>query len=259
MIGPLRRRSSWPSSIATGLIGWVGFAIIVPLALGYAGSLRELLILAVIAAVVQVAVLRAGFTILRLDRGLVAGAAWGGVTAAAIVAAEMCFSATLRQHPWLALATAVYVGIPVGAFLSYFHRDDRTIEAEAAGAGRPVDYGRDAHWLDPFVYGALAYEIALVPRTPEVAISAAVVGMIVGVVAAGVSHFILSRWGNAPATIPAAMLAGAVLGAPTGFLFRGYAASLLLPLAAAGALAGALTFLTTALVGRRLALRERGA
>jgi hypothetical protein len=124
----------------------------------------------------------------------------------------MCFSATLRQHPWLALATAVYVGIPVGGFLSYFHRDDRAIEAEAAG--RPVDYGRDAHWLDPFVYGALAYEIALVPRTPEVAISAAVVGMIVGVVAAGVSHFILSRWGNAPATIPAAKPVGAPSTAP---------------------------------------------
>ena len=41
MIGPFRRRSSGPSSIATGLIGWVGFAIIVPLALGYPGPLRE--------------------------------------------------------------------------------------------------------------------------------------------------------------------------------------------------------------------------
>lgn len=258
MIGPFRRRSSWPSSIATGLIGWVGFAIIVPLALGYAGSLRELFLLAVIAAVVQVAVLRASFRALRMDRGVVTGALWGGLTAAAIVAGEMTFSAALRAHAYIAMATGVYVGIPVGAFLSYFHRDDHAIEAEA-GAGRPVDYGRDAHWLDPFVYGALAYEVALLPRTPEVAISAAVVGMIVGVVAAGVSHFILSRWGNAPATIPAATLVGAVLGAPTGLLFRAYASSLFLPLAAAGALAGALTFLTTAAVGRRLAVRERGA
>jgi uncharacterized membrane protein YeaQ/YmgE (transglycosylase-associated protein family) len=259
MIGPLRRRSSWPSSIATGLIGWVGFAIIVPLALGYAGSLRELFRLAVIAAVAQVVMLRAGFKLLRLDRGLVAGAAWGGVTAAAIVAGEMVFSPALRAHPYIAMATGVYVGIPVGAFLSYFHRDDRAIEAEAASAGRPVEYGRDAHWLDPFVYGALAYEVALLPRTPEVAISAAVAGMIVGVVAAGVSHFVFSRWGNAAGTIPAAMLVGAVLGAPTGLLFRAYAASLFLPLAAAGALAGALTFLATAAVGRRLAMRERGA
>jgi len=237
----------------------VGFAIIVPLALGYGGSLRELLVLAVLAAVVQVSLLRAAFTTLRLERGIKAGARWGGLTAAPIVAAAAAFSPAVRRHPFIAVATGIYVGIAVGAFLSYFHRDDRAIEAEARAAGRAVDYGRDAHWLDPFVYGALAYEVALLPRTPEVAISAAVVGMIVGVVAAGVSHFILSRWGNAAATIPAAMLAGGVLGAPTGFLFRAYATSLLLPPAAAGAIAGALTFLVTALVGRRLALRERGA
>ncbi|HEY8148680.1 MAG TPA: hypothetical protein VIK51_07220 [Vicinamibacteria bacterium] len=259
MIGPFRRRSSWPSSVATGLIGWVGFAIIVPLALGYTGPLRELFFLAVLAAVVQVAVLRAAFTALRLDRGPKVGATWGGLTAALIVAGEMAFSSALRQHPYLAMATGVYVGIAVGGFLSYFHLDDRSIQAEARNAGRPVDYGRDAHWLDPFVYGALAYEVAFLPRTPEVAISAAVVGMIVGVVAAGVSHFILSRWGNTGATVPAAALVGAALGTPTGFLFRTHAVSLLLPPVASGAIAGALTFLVTAVVGSRLALRERGA
>ena len=50
-----------------------------------------------------------------------------------------------------------------------------------------------------------------------------------------------------------------VLGTPTGFLSRAHAASLLLPPAAAGAIAGALTFLVTAVVGSRLARRERGA
>src|SRR6185503_2502788 len=140
------------------------------------------------------------------------------------------------------MVTGVYVGIPVGAFLSYFHRDDRKVQDEAKAAGKPVDYGRDAHWLDPFVYGAIAYEVALLPRSADLAISAAVVGMIVGVVAAGVSHFILSKWGNSAATIPAAMAAGAAIGAPTGLLFRGYAESLLLPPLVVGAVAGALTF-----------------
>ena len=259
MVGPFKRRSSWPSSFATGLIGWLGFAIIVPLALDHRGSLRELAVLAVAAAVVQVTLLRAAFTALHLERGVKVGAAWGGVTGALVVAAAAPVSPVLRQHLALAMAVGVYVGIAVGGFLSYFHRDDRAIEAEAKDAGRAVDYGRDAHWLDPFVYGALAYEVALLPRTPELAISACVVGMIVGVVAAGVSHFILSRWGNAAVTIPAATLMGAALGTPTGFLFRAHEAALVLPPAAAGAIAGALTFLVTALVGRRLARLERAA
>lgn len=259
MIGPFKRRSSWPSSIATGLIGWVGFAIIVPLGLGRAGPLGNLFLMAALAALIQVIVLRLAFSALRLDRAIRAGAVWGGVTAALIVAGEMALFAELRAYPGIATATGIYVGIPVGAFLSYFHRDDRRIEAEAKAAGHPVDYGRDAHWLDPFVYGALAYEVALLPRTLDVALGAAVVGMIVGVVAAGVSHFILSRWRNSTGTIPAAMVAGAVLGTPTGLLFRSFEANLLLPLLAEGAIAGALTFLATAAVGRRLATLERGA
>jgi hypothetical protein len=259
MIGPFRQRSSWPSSIATGLIGWIGFTIIVPLGLGYSGPLGRWFQMAVLAALVQVVVLRLAFGALKMDRGIRVGALWGGVTAALIVAGAWPLFPEVRAHPVIALVTGVYVGIPVGAFLSYFHRDDRKVEDEAKAMGKPVDYGRDAHWLDPFVYGAIAYEIALLPRSADLAISAAVVGMIVGVVAAGVSHFILSKWGNSAATIPAAMVAGAALGAPTGLLFRGYAESLLLPPLVVGAVAGALTFLATSIVGRKLAALERGA
>lgn len=82
--------------------------------------------------------------------------------------------------------------------------------------------------------------------------------MIVGVVAAGVSHFFLSKWDNSEATIPLGTVAGAMLGVPTGFLFRSYASSLMLPLPIEGAIAGALTFLATAVAGRRLAATERG-
>jgi len=258
MIGPLKRRSSWPSSFATALIGWIGFTVIVALIAGHSGPLGQLLRIAALAAVVQVLVLRLAFFALRMDRSVWKGVIWGGVTAALIVAGEMPAFPDLRDHPYIALITGVYVGMAVGAFLSYFYADDRTIEREAEAAGAPVDYGRDAHWLDPFVYGTVAYLVAFVPRTTDVAISAAVVGMIVGVVAAGVSHFFLSRWENSAATIPAAAVAGAVIGAPTGFLFRSYAASLILPMPIEGAIAGGLTFLATSFVGRSLAEAERG-
>jgi len=78
----------------------------------------------------------------------------------------------------------------------------------------------------------------------------------VGVVAAGVSHFFLARFGNAPITIPIAAVAGMPLGAMTGWLLRAGA-----PIAVSetvrGVMAGALCFAITAAVGRRLAVRER--
>ena len=259
MIGPFKQRSSWLSSFATGLIGWIGVSISVSLALGYTGPLTELLLMALLAAIVQVVFLRLAFTRLRMDQGIAAGALWGGISAAVIAAGEIAMSPLLRGHPAIALVTGVYAGIAVGAFLSYFYNDDRRIEAEAIAARRTVDYGRDAHWLDPFVYGALSYEIALFPRTSDAVIGAAIVGMIVGVVAAGVSHFILSRWQNMAGTVPAATIAGVALGIMTGFLFRQYAADLWFPPPVSGAIAGGLTFLVTAVVGHGLARREREA
>ena len=258
MIGPLRRRSSWPSSLATALIGWIGFTIVVPLALGYTGPLGELFDAAVICAVTQTVVLRLAFNPLGLNRSLLAGSAAGAISGAVLSGLCVALFPVVRPHPVIAIVTGVYIGGAVGIFLSYFHRDDGHIEAEALATGVPVDYGRDAHWLDPFVYGAVAYELALLPRTAEVAICAAVVGMIVGVVAAGVSHFFLSRWNNGLGTLLAATLAGTALGAASGLLFRNYASGLPMPPLTSGAAGGALTFLVTATVGRRLALVESG-
>jgi hypothetical protein len=243
--------------LAAGLIGWVGFAVSVALAFGYAGPLTDVFLAAALAAVVQVVLLRLVFSLLGMDRGLTRGALWGGVSAVLIVTGEVTFLPLIREHSTIALFTGLYVGMAVGTFLSYFHRDDREIEAEAMAAGEPVDYGRDAHWLDPFVYGAVSYEIVLFPRALDAAIGAGVVGMIVGVVAAGVSHFILSRWTNASGTIPASTIAGIALGILTGFLFRQHAAQLWLSPLLAGGIAGGLTFLITAVVGRWLARRER--
>ena len=106
---------------------------------------------------------------------------------------------------------AAYVGAPVGAFLTYFRADDARIEAAARARGRAVDYGRDARWLDPFGYGAAAYLVVFVPRALAAGVGTAIVGAMVGVVAAGVSHFFLARLRNAPITIPIAAVAGAPL------------------------------------------------
>ena len=252
----LQQRSSWPSSLLTGLIGWNGFAVIVPLALGYAETLRPLLLVASGAAVIQVVTLRLAFVPLRMHRSLMAGAIWGGLTAIPLVLGAAQYSELVGQHPWIALLTGIYVGIPVGVFLAYFHRDDREIEAAASAAGRAVDYGRDAHWLDPFIYGAVCYLLAGIPQTIEAAICCATVGSIVGVFAAGLSHFGLSRWNNATWTIPALALFGFGLGTVTGLLFRNYGQSLGTPSLLVGALGGMLTCVTTAIMGRRLSLKE---
>jgi hypothetical protein len=258
MIGPFKRRSSWPSSFATALIGWIGFTVIVALIAGYPGPLAQLFLAATLAALVEVIALRLAFFALGMHRRISNGVGWGGLTGGLIAAGEMTIFPDLIRHPYVALITGVYIGMAVGAFLSYFYIDDRKIESEAQAAGTAVDYGRDAHWLDPFVYGALAYVVVLLPRTTEAGIQAAVVGMIVGVVAAGVSHFFLSTWQNSAATIAVATAGGVALGASTGFLFRSHASSLILPLPMGAAIAGGLTFLATSIIGRTLAARERG-
>lgn len=244
----------------TGLIGWNGFAIIAPLAVGYKGALGELFVAGTLAALAQVLLLRSAFFALRMDRSLVAGGIWGGLTAALLILVERIWIDVVAQHTLMALATGIYVGIPVGAFLSYFYKDDREIESQAAESGvtlADVDYGRDGHWLDPFVYGAVCYLIAFFPARVELAICAATVGSIVGVVAAGVSHFVLSRWNNAVWTIPVAIGGGAVVGLVSGLLFRHYDDLLWMPHLAVGSLAGVLTFASTASVGRMLGLKEQ--
>ena len=252
----LQQRSSWLSSLLTGLIGWNGFVVIVPLALGYTQSLRPLLLVASGAAVIQVVVLRLVFVPLRMHRSLVAGAIWGGLTAVPLVLRAGKFCELVGHHSWIAMVTGVYVGIPIGTFLAYFHRDDRKIEAEAIATGVAVDYGRDAHWLDPFIYGAVCYLIAGIPLTVDAVISCTTVGSIVGVFAAGVSHFGLSRWNNAIWTIPALALLGLGLGTATGILFRNYGHSLGVPYLVVGALGGMLTCVVTATMGRHLSLKE---
>ena len=251
----LKRRSSWPSSFVTALIGWNGFATIAALAFGRAPLLPRLLAIATVCAIVQVVALRGRLHLARRPDGLAGGAVAGAVTALVLALVAMAVLPELARHPVITSLVAAYIGAPVGVFLSYFRRDDARI-AEAHAPGRRVDYGRDAHWLDPFAYGAAAYLVVFAPGTLWLGLATAIVGAMAGVVAAGVSHFFLSRLENAPITIPIAAVAGVPLGAVTGWLLRAG-----VPFAAAattrGLIAGGLCFAITAAVGRRLAARER--
>jgi hypothetical protein len=253
----LKRRSSWSSALVTGLVGWVGLVPVAALALGYAGPVGPLLGFGLGAALVQIAVLRAGFRVLGLGRGLRAGALWGAVSGGLVTAAGLLHYGFLAAHPVLWPLGGAYIGLPVGAFLVYFHRDDRRIEAVADGAGVEADYGRDAHWLEPFAFGAAAYLVVLAPRTPDLAVYAFLVGAIAGVFAAGASHFSPDRWKERTQGLILLVAFGAVPGLLTGLLFRNLRAKLGGHPAALCAGAGVLTFLLTFLRGRALARRER--
>ena len=256
-IGPLKRRSSWPSSFVTGLIGWIGFFVIVGVALGNASLAGTLFLLASAAAITQVFVLRLLFFILRLDRSMIAGAVWGGLTGVALMLIETRVTRIFDPHLVIWLLNGAYIGIAVGIFLGYFFRDDRRKEERAAVNNKPVDYGRDAHWLEPFFFGAVAYLIGFLPNSFALAVIILVIGAISGVVAAGVSHFFIfavARKSIFPILL--CLLVGAIQGAISGLLFRQFAADLSLSPFVHGAIAGSLTYLVTAIRGRSLASKE---
>ncbi|MEP6912926.1 MAG: hypothetical protein ABI923_09240 [bacterium] len=257
-IGPFKRRSSWPSSFVTGLIGWNGFFIIVGAALGQASRAGELFILATAAAILEIVVLRLLFFVLRLDRSMLAGAVWGGLIGGAIVFAETRITQIFAAHPIVWIVNGVYIGIAIGAFLCYFYRDDRRIETEAKEQDLTVDYGRDAHWLEPFIFGLIAYLIGFLPHIFDLAVNVAVVGAMSGVVAAGVSHFFVFSIPRKSFVMPVILcvLAGVVQGGLTGLLFRTFAAELWGSPLVHGAVAGAMTYLMTSLRATQLAGKE---
>ena len=257
-IGPFKRRSSWPSSFVTGLIGWNGFFIIVGAALGQASNAGELFLLATAAAILEIVVLRLLFSVLRLDRSMLAGAVWGGLIGGALVFAETRTTQIFAPHPVVWIVNGVYIGIAIGVFLCYFYRDDRRIEAEAKEQDLTVDYGRDAHWLEPFIFGLIAYLIGFLPHTFDLAVNVAVVGAMSGVVAAGVSHFFVFSIPRKSFVVPVVLcvLAGVVQGALTGLLFRAFATELWGSPLVHGAVSGALTYLMTSLRATQLAGEE---
>lgn len=252
----LQQRSSWPSSLLTGLIGWNGLLIIVALAFGYTTPPATLFLVGTLAALIQVIGLRLAFFKLRMDRGLAYGALSGIVSAGVLMVLERILFPALTQHFVVWFLTALYIGPAVGAFLSYFFRDDREIVA-AATPGLPVDYGRDGHWLEPFAFGAFAYLLVFLPHSLDIGLSALVVGAISGVFAAGASHFVLfSKLRKSVVPFVIGLVGGAVQGAVSGLLFRRVADSLWLSPLTLGAIAGVATYLLTTIRGYALARRE---
>jgi len=255
MFSSLARRSSWPSSLVTGLVGWISFSIIVPLAFGYSGAPWPLLKIAVVMAILQVLILRLAFFPLRLNRGLQIGALWGGLTGAFLIWVGGKFFALLHERPVLWLANGAYIGMAVGAFLSYFYRDDREIEENTAQKGQSPKYGRDAHWLEPFVFGAVAYLLAFLPASPGLAFYVFIVGAFSGVFAAGASHFSPDRWKSSKLLL-LILAAGSLLGMLSSLLFRQFSSEFRGRYWVMGAIAGFLTYLSTFLRGRSLARQE---
>jgi hypothetical protein len=257
MFGPLKQRSSWFSSIATSLIGWNGFFIIMALALGYVVPASSLFLMGSVAALLQVIVLRSAFFLLRMNKSLSIGFFWGTVTGGLIVLIEASFSRMIQDHILIWVLNGAYIGFAVGGFLSYFYRDDQRIKNTSSSImNKDMDYGRDAHWLEPFLFGAISYWLVFLPRSIDLAVYIAIVGAMSGVVAAGTSHFSPDSWKQSFWIFPAILLAGSLQGLITGLLFRQYADSLLLPHLLAGAAAGGLTYLMTFLRGRTLSRRE---
>lgn len=258
MKGFLARRSSWPSSFATGLIGWNGFVLILALALGYDGAAWRVFGLASLVALAQVVVLRAAFAHVALSRGIAHGALWGGAVGGLLIGSALKVPplAWLTEfwrgrELWL-LGVGAYTGAPVGAFLSYFQRDDQRILASTRGEER---FGRDAHWLEPFVFGAASYALSFAPTSPTVLWFVLPVGAMVGVFAAGASHFGSERVNVHGRWWVVAVVIGGVLGAASGLLFRQFSVSLMLLPWVHGTLAGMLTFLLTFARGRVLSRR----
>jgi hypothetical protein len=248
----LRKRSSPLSGLVTGLIGWNGFVVLAALLLGWREAPWRLLAFASTTAVIQVAVLWPAFFLrLVLDgRAVLRGAAWGAATGVATFAPWILEVRAIGQHPVAWLLTALYVGAPVGAFLAYFFRDD----AALAARGEAVDAGRDAHWLEPFGFGAAVFALVCLPRTADAFLYTAVVGAVTGVVAAGMSHFTPDIWKRTPARFLALCAMGAALGVVGAFLLRHQPAAIV-----AAPSAGTLTFIVTLLRGQALVAREAAA
>jgi hypothetical protein len=255
MIRDYRQRSSWLSSLITGLVGWTGFTIIGALAWGYKGAPWNLFAFAAAAAIIQVLFMRVGFFVLQMHRHILIGAFWGGLIGAGLIYGGRFYFSFIESSFIYWLAVGIYIGAPVGAFLSYFYRDDKKLEKEQ-GTQKP-DYGRDAHWLEPFAYGAVAYLPAFIPTSVDLAIYVFLVGAMLGVFAAGSSHFSPDKWKRSFVIITVISLGlGGVLGAATGLLFRQYADEMFLHPLLSGAIGGVLTYIITFLRGRQLARKE---
>jgi hypothetical protein len=242
----LRTRSSPLSGLVTAMIGWNGGVVLVALLVGWSDAPWPLFAMASVTALVQVAVLWPLLYLrLRLDgRAGARGALAGAITGALAFSPWAVAVAALREA-WPAwLAAACVAGASVGGFLAYFFEDDTRL----ASLGLPTDAGRDAHWLEPFVFGAAVFAAVCLPRSVDAATYTVVVGAVAGVVAAALSHYTPDAWKASPGRALGLCAAGAVAGALGALLLRHQCVTL-----AAAPGAGAITVALTLLRGRVLA------
>lgn len=257
-MNPFKQRSSVPSSIVTGLVGWIGFIFIGPLIFGFKMPALTLFILGTVSALVQVIFLRLAFFVLQMQRHIAVGAFWGLVTALGMYYATTTFYPELKEHQFYWLLIYAYIGAPVGAFLSYFFIDDKKIFDATGGQQADTNFGRDAHWLEPFGFGAIAYLIAFFPFTHlDLTFNVFIVGAMSGVFAAGASHFSPDKWKQSFVLLTIIILGlGCFQGLLTGLLFRSYADQLYTNYLLHGMMGGVFTYLMTFARGRQLANKE---
>jgi hypothetical protein len=253
------QRSSLASSYLTGFIGWVGFLVIGELGFALGMSSAALVLMGLACAVIQVIIMRVLFHRLGMQKHVLVGAAWGLLMGALLYVACAYLLPTMWQRPVAWLFVFTYIGAPVGAFLSYFHRDDQDYIAAAGGDPRKANYSRDAHWLEPFAFGLVSYLIAIMPTAgADLFFKVCIVGALSGVFAAGASHFSPDAWKRSwPLLIAIALFAGTVQGLASGWLFRHHAEQLRLSPFLHGAIGGVLTYAWTLIRGRQLSIRTK--
>jgi hypothetical protein len=259
-MNPFKTRSSIPSSFLTGIIGWLGFIFIGPLIFGFKVPSEDLFVLGFLSALLQVAFLRLSFFLLQMYRHILVGAFWGLVTAITLYyITAIYFYSPLMEHQTFWLLIYSYIGAPVGAFLSYFYIDDKKLSSAPNGA--PPHLERDAHWLEPFGYGAVAYLISFFPfQHVDLTVNTFIVGAMSGVFAAGASHFSPDAWKKSFTTITLIVLAvGSIQGFLSGLLFRAYSDQLYSSYIVHGVAGGIFTYLMTFIRGRQLAGKEESA
>lgn len=258
LMNPLQQRSSWASSIVTALVGWLGFVFIGPLMFGFKMAPGIQVALAVSSAIVQVIILRSLFFVLQMHRHILIGAFWGLVSVLLMYYITSIIYPPLKDHAFAWMLNYAYIGTPVGGFLSYFYIDDKKIFDATGGQQPDTNFGRDAHWLEPFAFGAAAYLLVCFPFAHfDLTINTLIVGAISGVAAAGASHFSPDKWKKSIVLLAIIIIGlGGVQGFITGFLLRSYADELYANYLILGAASGILTYLMTFARGRQLAAKE---
>ncbi len=257
-MNPFKQRSSIPSSLLTALVGWLGFMFIGPLIFGFRMPSETLFLIGLCSALIQVIFLRLLFFPLQMHRHLLIGAFWGLASAIAMYFATAQLIEVMADNQFYWLLIYAYIGAPVGGFLSYFYRDDKKIFDALGGKTADTDFGRDAHWLEPFAFGALAYLLAFVPfSSVDLFVNVFIVGAISGVAAAGASHFSPDKWKKSWGLLACLIIIlGCLQGFLTGLLLRSFTEELFTSPSILGMIGAVMTYLATFARGRYLAAKE---